>query len=129
MSYSSAFFFVPAVAAFALAIAVNFRETKNMAHRFFVLGVILLSLQTVCAGFAALALTPQERIGFQRFGLAVAAFLPVAWLAFSVVYSRGNKAFFLKAWLPALLGFLITPIVIEALFWPELVRDEARLET
>lgn len=129
MSYSSAFFFVPALAAFALAIAVNFREAKNMAHRFFLLGVLLLSIETVCAGFSAIALIGQERISFQRVGLAIAAFLPVSWLAFSVVYSRGNKGVFLKAWIPALLGFLIAPIVIEAAFWPEIVRDEARLET
>jgi putative PEP-CTERM system histidine kinase len=125
-SYHPTIFFIPALLAVGLAVAIIFREGKRWAHRCFVLGLLLLAAESAACGFSLLGLTPDERISFQILHFGIAAFLPVTWVAFSLLYSRGNSAIFLKKWRGILIFLGIAPIVVLAISGTDLVMQELR---
>src|SRR5690242_17357301 len=119
-----AFFFIPSVLALGLAVAVTLREAKSTAHRFFVVGLALLSVETALPCISSLAITADERVFFQKLRIGAAAFLPVAWVSFSLSYSRGNSQLCLKKWRPLRIALLLIPAALLLIFPNDIVVKE-----
>src|SRR5437588_6277565 len=95
-----AFIFAFASALFAGAIAVAMASTarRSIAHWSLAAGMTAMAVESICSGFAADALLPDETVYWQNWSLVALAFVPSAWLLFSLCYARGHYREFLSRW-------------------------------
>lgn len=128
MNFHPAFFFVPAALSGALAALVLFRESKSLAHRFFVLGLGLLCVECLFSGYSAVSYSASNAALFQRARMLATSFLPLAWILFSLTYSRGNYSIFIRKWTPVLLTFALLPVLC-LVSWSSLFVQVGRLES
>ena len=73
-----------------LAAASVLRKDPSAATWCFAAGMAVLALDSVCTGLSLHAATLPDAVQWLTIGLAVKAFLPAAWLGFSLTYSRGD---------------------------------------
>jgi putative PEP-CTERM system histidine kinase len=94
-------FFLSVTGAFlcaALAVLALLRDSSSFAHRAFAAGMLALSLEQafrVLGPYIALA---QGALGWHHLGLVATAFLPGAWLLFSLSFGRANYREFIHRW-------------------------------
>ena len=95
---------------------------RSFAQRIFGLGMGLLAAESLLAGLSAGALTPQRMIGWQLARLVILSLLPGTWLVFSLSYSRGNYAEFLKRWKPVFRTAFVLPLGTALVFGGHLLK-------
>ena len=86
-------------------------------------GLVLLAAECVFVGASAAALLPEHMLTWQRARLAVAAFVPGCWLAFSLVYARANHREFYRLWRWPLVAVCVLPVLLVAGGWAHLAVD------
>ena len=90
MTFFSALPFAAAAFSLMLAAASVLRKDPSVATWCFAAGMAVLALDSACTGLSLHAATLPDAVQWLTIGLAVKAFLPAAWLGFSLTYSRGD---------------------------------------
>ena len=126
---------VPVVVSYAAAYfslivggGVLLRDRYSFVHRVFAVGMFLFAVEELFYGLAYGALLPDDIIFWQKRAIAVAAFIPSAWLAFSLTYARVNPRRFLSQWKWVLLATAVVPILFVAIFRHSIFLDALYLE-
>ena len=84
---------------------------RTVASWLFLVGVYLLAAEMALCGLAAGAGGDVEKtLGWLAWGFVLRGLIPAVWLAFSLVYCRGNWREFLRGWWPALVVTLVVPV-------------------
>ncbi len=113
--------FASALFAGTMAVTVVWHERRSAAHWSFVVGTLLLALESLFSGLSADALLPEDLLWWQNWRLVAMSFLPGAWLFFSLTYARGNYREFLAKWrLPLAAAFLL-PVALAVAFRGQLI--------
>ena len=100
----------------ALALMFAWNERRSIAHRAFVLGLVLFAVESFCGGLAAVAVLPEEMVSWQDMRLGALSFLPGVWLLFSLTYGRGNAREFMVRWRWILGAAFLIPLLALAAF-------------
>ena len=74
----------------AMAFLVGRSEQPSFARRVFVIGMILLTFESIFSGLSLSDTTGDEFVPFLNWSLLCMALLPAIWLLFSLSYGRGN---------------------------------------
>jgi putative PEP-CTERM system histidine kinase len=119
---SSLLAFAAAFFSGALALAAPLRKPRSLASWCFLAGMGTLALESAFGGMSLLARHAEEAAYWQSFVLVAKSFLPGFWLAFSLVYSRGNYPEFLARWRIFLAAALLFPIGIALGFRSDLIQ-------
>lgn len=91
-------------------------------------GMALFAIETAFGAWGFEAVSP-ESVGYrQSLVLLTKSFLPGTWLCFSLSYSRGNAAEFLRRWRLVIIAAFVLPVAIAAGFRSELI-EVVRLST
>lgn len=112
----------------ALAFFIGVRE-RLLVHRVLAAGLALLAVETFLNALSLGAASGGEMVFWQNCSAAAAGFLPGIWLAFSLVYGRGNYRDFLKKWRPLLIFFLAAPLCLEIMAGGQFIVSATRQET
>lgn len=101
-------------AALAAVLALGWLVLKHQtaAHWSFAGGMMILAVDTALAGLVVLAPTAEAILSIQDWRLGCAALLPGAWLIYSLCYSRGNGAEFLRRWRWGIFGAVLIPVLL-----------------
>ncbi len=84
---------------------------RTVASWLFLVGVYLLAAEMALCGLAAGAGGDVGgTLGWLAWAFVLRGVIPVVWLAFSLIYCRGNGREFLKGWWPLLVGMLVVPL-------------------
>jgi putative PEP-CTERM system histidine kinase len=110
MSAVSNLAFISALFSGVMAFMVVWRDRHSIAHRAFVAGVAVLSLESIFNGLSLDATSADEIIYWQEWALAAMSFLPGIWIFFSLSYGRGNYREFLKKWREVLVLAFVIPV-------------------
>ncbi len=110
MEFSAFIAYSSAVLAAAIGVAILFHERRSLSHWLLFLGIIACALESLFSGFSADALLPREVVYWQGWRFFIMALLPGIWLAFSLIYSRGNGREFLSKWRFLVAGSVILPM-------------------
>jgi putative PEP-CTERM system histidine kinase len=116
VAFSAAFFSA------GLALAVFLRKRDSVASWCFIVGMLILSVESVLAGISMQALLPEEVGYWQTFNLIARSFLPGIWLCFSLTYSRGGYRESLTSWRFVLLAAFLVPVGLSLGFRNELLE-------
>lgn len=100
-----------AILAALLACAMFVRRRHSLAGWCFVAGMLGLAAESFCAARAYGARNMLELLHWETLGMDARCVLPVTWLGFSIAYSRGNYAEFLRRWWPVLGCAALLPLV------------------
>ena len=100
--------------ALALAARVCFFEKRSVETLAFVLGVGALALDSIFGAFSFSAPDASAAQRWYQWRFLALAFVPATWLAFSVIYARGNYDTFLRRWRWVILTLLVA---VPALVW------------
>src|SRR5690349_11513764 len=128
MDFAYIFAFVSALFAAAIAAVIAWSARRSIAHWSLAAGMAALAAESVCSGFAADALLPDEIVYWQSWSIVALAFVPATWLLFSLSYARGNYREFIYRWRFSLLATLVIPIGPAILFRGKLLVSAARLD-
>src|SRR5262249_37335040 len=122
---------ISGVAAFlcvALASSLFFHRRRTAADLFFFVGMLLLAIESIFQGLSLDAVLADQIEYWQSAGLVVKSLLVAVWFCFSLTYSRGDSAGFLKRARLLLLG-LVLSVVLAVWFRSDLVRALPARET
>jgi N-terminal 7TM region of histidine kinase len=122
LTFTSAFF------CGVLAWIAIWKERRSVAQWAFVAGMAILAAEDLFYSFAADAALPEGMIYWQDWRLAASAFLPVAWITFSLSYARGNASEFLKQWRWILLAAFLIPTALILLTGDQLIVSAAKTD-
>ena len=117
-----------AAAAACLAAAVLLRERRTFASWTFFAGMLLFSGESALQAASAAATEPESVLRWQTLILIIKATIPGVWLAFSLVYSRGNYREFLRRWRLWLGIAAVLPLTIALGFHRDLIYLPATTE-
>jgi putative PEP-CTERM system histidine kinase len=116
MNTANLFAFICALFGSALAFTVLWNERRSPVHLSFVLGMVVLVVESVLNGLS-FQTDFKDAMYWQQWRLVTMSFLPGIWLFFSLTYGRGNYREFIRRWKFALLAaFLIPPATAIACF-------------
>ena len=119
------FVFLPfAAAAFSLLLAVAslLRKKPSPATWCFFAGMAALAIDSVFTGLSLRAAELPDVLRWLTFGLTAKSFLPIAWLGFSLTYSRGNYRESLARWSIPLALVALLPIGLSLGFREQLLQ-------
>jgi putative PEP-CTERM system histidine kinase len=111
-----------------LTAAVLLRDRHSFVHRVFALGMFLFAAEELFRAISYSAVLPEDILYWQKRVLAVSAFMPIVWIAFSVSYARVNSRAFLSSWKWVLFGFGLAPFLFMAAFKSSLFKGSAILQ-
>ncbi len=117
-----------AVAALA-GLAALIGRLRAPGRWIFAIGMALLAAETWLHARSAAAPTPGAAAQWQQWRLLVFALLPATWVLFSLCYSRGNHAEFLRRWSWGVALGLAVPLTLVLVFFDVLVREAAGGDT
>ncbi|MBE2212926.1 MAG: PEP-CTERM system histidine kinase PrsK [Opitutaceae bacterium] len=106
---------INALACMVLALAALIRRRQSASQSAFAAGMLLLAARSACAAWTDGAARLEEITQAQVWTLACVALTPAPWMWFSLVYSRGNAAEFVRRWawvLAASVGIPCTIILV-----------------
>lgn len=105
------------VSALALVVAVWVlrRDPRSLGNQLFSAGVLALAFECVGSALGAATFVSSKAVMYQRWAMVSLALVPGIWLAFSLVYSRGNYGEFLRRWWVVLVVVGLTPLGLVAL--------------
>jgi putative PEP-CTERM system histidine kinase len=121
MSAVATLVFFSALFSGVMAFMVVWREQRSIAHRAFVAGMAVLSLENIFNGLSLDATSGDEVIYWQEWALTAMSFLPGIWIFFSLSYGRGNYREFLKKWRIVLFFSFMIPVGLVVLFHGNLI--------
>src|SRR4051794_17614258 len=87
-----------------------FRRSLTPAAWCFCAGMAILGVDSLLTGLSLLATQPAEVIAWLTRAFAVKSVAPAAWLAFSLIYSRGDYRRSLSRWRGPLVILAVLPI-------------------
>jgi putative PEP-CTERM system histidine kinase len=122
MTLSSLFAFTAAAFSGALAFAAPLRKRYSLASWLFFAAMTSLATESFLGAISLLKQDAEEVARWQSLVLLARSFLPGFWIAFSLVYSRGNYHEFLTKWRLFLAAAFLLPIGVAIVFWPNLVE-------
>ena len=100
---------VAAIVAGASALAVFFRARRSLASRLFAVGMLLLAAEAAINFISYRQLLLVDLLYWQKLRFVPVSLLPSVWLAFSLVYSRGNYGEYLRRWRIAIIAMTVAP--------------------
>ena len=106
----------------ALGLAALLRKRRSPATWCFCAGMFVLTVESALCGMSLRASVPEEVLRWQCLAWVARSFLPVIWISFSLVYSRGNYTEFLMRSRFVLAAALVIPVSISIGFSGELLR-------
>jgi putative PEP-CTERM system histidine kinase len=121
MSAVATLVFISALASGVMAFMVVWHDRRSVAHRSFVAGMAVLSLESIFNGLSLDTTSTDEIIYWQEWALAAMSFLPGIWIFFSLSYGRGNYREFLKKWREVLVLAFVIPVGLVVLFHENLI--------
>jgi len=127
MDFAYIFAFASALFAGAIAVVIALSARRSIAHWSLATGMAALAAESVCSGFAADALLPDEIVHWQSCSIIALAFIPATWLLFSLCYARGNYREFISRWRYCLAAALVIPCGLAILFRGKLLVSADRL--
>lgn len=98
-----------AIIAGVSAVAVVFRGRRSLAGRLYSVGMLLLGVEAALNFFGYREDLLIDLLYWQKLRYVVVSLLPSVWVAFSLVYSRGNYREYLKKWRTPLILLGVTP--------------------
>ncbi len=113
---------VVSVLAFVVAIWVLWRDPRSVGSQLFAAGVVALALECLWSALGAVNSVSSKAVSYQRWAMVSLAFVPGIWLAFSLVYSRGNYGEFLRRWWAALVVFGLVPLGLVAVAFDSVLQ-------
>jgi putative PEP-CTERM system histidine kinase len=114
MDLASSLVLASAFFAALLAVVVLFHQARAVAHQSFAAGMIVLAAEAFCAAFSLTAVDSEAMVFWGNGSLLAMAFLPGAWMVFSLSYARGNYREFLVRWRPAVITAWVAPVALVA---------------
>jgi len=113
---------VAAVFGLLLAVASVLRKERSPASWCFFAGMTLLGLDSLFAGLSLRAADLPGVLRWLTFGLVAKSFLPAAWLAFSLTFSRGDSRETLARWRIPLVVLAVLPVALALGFRQQLLQ-------
>jgi putative PEP-CTERM system histidine kinase len=110
-----------AILSVTLALGVAIRAGRSFVRWIFVLGMLVLSTESVLSGMTAKAVLPGEIVHWEMLRMIVVSLLPGVWIPFSLFYSRGNARELLGKWRFILAAAVLLPVGLAVLFRENLV--------
>ncbi len=105
-----------------LVLSVLLREKRSLAQASFVGGLVMLALESLLAGLGSAALSEPQAVRWHFWRLLAMQLVPGAWLAFSLVYARGDHRETIRKWRPAILILMLLPLAVLAWGGEQLIR-------
>lgn len=102
--------YAAALCAVALGLAVLIQKHRSFASWLFLAGMIVLGLESAVGGLSLQVSSPENSVKWLIASLIAKSFVPGIWLAFSLIYARGNFSDFLSQRKWALAGTVIAPV-------------------
>lgn len=115
--WSVATCWVSVVVSLGLALAAMLGGRRSVAAWCFAAGMVVMAADGVLTAMSLGALTVEEAGRWQRWWLWVKALVPAPWLAFSLVYARGDFRDYLRRWWWVLMAAVVLPVVVGGLLW------------
>jgi putative PEP-CTERM system histidine kinase len=91
------------------------RDIRSPAYRAFALGMAALTAETILSYLSLHAVLPGEAVGWFKWRMVAAAFIPGSWLLFSLSYARRNYDEFSRTWKWALIASFAVPLGLVSL--------------
>jgi putative PEP-CTERM system histidine kinase len=114
--------FVAGLLALIVAVWGAARGRQTAPKWSFVLGMLVLALESLFSGLAAYSEQGGESVKYwQQWRLAAMSLLPGIWLMFSLSYARGNARDFLAAWRYTLVVAFVLPLSVACFFFRDLI--------
>ncbi len=123
MTLSSTIAWLAVTAAVGTAGAALWGRTRSPGRWIFALAMGLLALETALAELSAAAGNPHQAALWQQWRLLAFALLPGVWVLFSLCYSRGNHAEFLRRWGGWVAAGTLGPLLLALVFFEALVIE------
>jgi putative PEP-CTERM system histidine kinase len=108
--------YVSALCAGVLALLVAVHAGRSVSRWLFVAGMTVLAVERVFSGLAFDSLLPGDRAYWELWRLLAMGCAPGVWLAFSMVYGRGNAKEILRRWDLWLFGAGLVPVLLAVVF-------------
>lgn len=102
--------FAAALCAVALGLAVLIQKHRSLASWLFLSGMVVLGLESAVGGLSLQVSSPENSVKWLIASLIAKSYVQGIWLAFSLVYARGNFRDFLSQRKWALAGTVIVPV-------------------
>src|SRR5262249_23249180 len=122
MTFFSVVPFAAAILALLLAVASVLRKKHSLATWLFFEGMALLSIDSLLSALIFSVSGPSELLRCLTLGLIVKSFATVAWLGFSLTYSRRDYRESLARLSAPLAAIALLPIVLSLGFRGELLQ-------
>jgi len=111
------------------AVFVFLKERRSFTHQLFAIGMIAFAAEAILNGLSFRVSLPTEVENWQRFRFFVMAFIPVAWLFFSLSFGRLSYKEIISKWRWYLLAILVIPVLVTILFSSYLLKGNLVFET
>jgi putative PEP-CTERM system histidine kinase len=115
---------VSAVSCALLAVGAVLRDRRSAAHWAYFAGMLVLGAEAFSSWRSGLAASPAELLRWQQWRFTALSPLIAIWLAFSLVYARGNAREFVTRWRLVLVTVLAVPVALAVFFPGDLLRYE-----
>jgi putative PEP-CTERM system histidine kinase len=122
MAYFSMVSFAAAILALLLALASLLQKKRSLATCFFFAGMALLSIDSLLSAQTLSVTDSSELLRRLTLGLIIKSFATVAWLGFSLTYSRRDYRESLARWSLPLATIALLPIILALGFHDELLE-------
>ena len=122
MTFFSVVPFAAAILALLLALLSLLRKKHSLATWHFFVGMALLSIDSLLSALTLSVTDASELLHRLTLGLIVKSFATVAWLGFSLTYSRRDYRESLARWSIPLAAIALLPIVLSLGFHDELLQ-------
>ncbi|MEI6083190.1 MAG: XrtA/PEP-CTERM system histidine kinase PrsK [Verrucomicrobiota bacterium] len=119
---------IGAVLCLVLAIGAGIRAQRSIARWFFVAGLVVLAVESLCNGLSAASDVPGRIVWWQQWRHVALALLPGLWLGFSLSYSRGNAREQLRKWRALVAAAILIPVGIAVGFRKTLISEIGLVE-
>ena len=117
-----------ALIASVIALLVAFGARRSIAHYLFSAGLLVLGAESMSGALAGDSLLVDQTLFWVKCTFAAQSFIPVVWVAFSLVYARGAATEQLWKQRVMLLAGAFLPVVIVGVFGNHLVREIVRTD-
>ena len=114
--------FVAALLSLLLAAGSVLQAKPSRVRWLFFAGMVILGIDSLITGVSHRATLLPETLRWLTLGLVAKSFLPAAWLAFSLMYSRGDSRASLARWRIPLAVFGVLPIGLSIGFRDQLLQ-------
>src|SRR5215472_13657349 len=113
-----------AAATFSLCVAAIslLPKKRSFARWSFFVGMVMLGIDSLFTGLTGGATELSQVLYGARSGVIISSFVPAAWIAFSVAYSRGDYRQSMARWKVLLAAIALLPIAMAIAFQQDLLE-------